>query len=59
MMSFIGFKYHPKIDVTVKKLAADITFTQRPETMFARIQRLRLKEEPNLSLIPACSRIAR
>ena len=37
MMSYIGFKYNPKIEATVKKIAADITFTQRPETMFAKL----------------------
>jgi hypothetical protein len=49
-MSYIGFKYHPKIDVTVKKISADIKFTERPETIFAKLQRLKIKEEPPIDM---------
>ena len=50
MMSYIGFKYNPKIDATIKKIAADIKFTERPETMFAKLQRLKIKDEPPIDM---------
>ncbi len=57
MMSYIGFKYYPKIDSTIKKIAADIKFTERPETMFAKLQRLKIKDEPPIDMKNACKRL--
>ena len=55
-MAHIGFKYNPKLNAVLKKLVADVKFTQRGETIFEEIQRLRLKEDSDPSMFPECTR---
>jgi len=41
----------------MKKITNDVKFSERPETMFAKLQRLKYKEEPPLIPLPVCPRL--
>ena len=40
-MAGIGFKYNPKINAVMKKLAADVKFTERGDTIFSQMQKMK------------------
>jgi hypothetical protein len=49
-MSFIGFKYFPNVESLKRRIISDISFTNEvKESMFARLQRRKLREQMELS----------
>jgi hypothetical protein len=44
MMAHIGFKYNPRINSVMKKIAADITIKGRGDTIFTQLQKMLLKD---------------
>jgi hypothetical protein len=49
-MSFIGFKYFPNVESLKRRITSDISFpSEVKESMFARLQRRKLREQMELS----------